>query len=89
MLSPISETDSNKYATLDSYGQTIRRVNPNEERKLTGTGTYDLDNIPQTLYNGPAVVVQDGEDDDDNYSDDEFESYDEEEDDGSESFSAQ
>ena len=49
MLSPISETDSNKYATLDSYGQTIKRVNPNEERKLTGTGTYDLDNIPQTL----------------------------------------
>lgn len=41
-LSPISETDSNKYNTLDSHGQTVKRINPIEERKLTGTGTYNV-----------------------------------------------
>ena len=43
LLSPISETDSNTYETIDSNNQTVRRVNPDEERKLTGTGTYDID----------------------------------------------
>lgn len=43
LLSPISEKDSNKFNTLDSHGQTIRRINPDEERKLTGTGSYNID----------------------------------------------
>ena len=43
MLSPISETDSNTYETIDSNNQTVRRVNPDEERKLTGTGAYDIE----------------------------------------------
>lgn len=42
ILSPISETDSNKYQTIDSNGQTIKRINPDEERKLTGTGSYRI-----------------------------------------------
>jgi len=62
-LAPISETDSNQYRTLDSHGQTVRYINPAEERKLTGKGTYDLDAYKQ--------------DEDDNYSSDEFESDDE------------
>ena len=65
MLSPISETDSNQYATLDSHGQTVRRINPQEERKLTGTGTYNID-------------AYGAEEDEDNYSSDEFESDDDE-----------
>lgn len=43
LMSPIAETDSNKYATLDSHGQTIRKGNPEEERKLTGNGVYNVD----------------------------------------------
>lgn len=67
ILSPISETDSNKYNTIDSNGQTIRRINPDEERKLTGTGAYKIDDY-----------VDDYEQDEfENYSDD-FESDDEE-----------
>lgn len=72
MLSPIPETDSNHMTTIDSARQTMRSsdtvkrvtVNPDEERKLTGTGKYDID-----AY----------EYDNDYYSDD-FESDDEEED---------
>jgi hypothetical protein len=44
-LSQISETDSNKYQTIDSQGQTIKRniSVPEEERKLTGKGVYNID----------------------------------------------
>ena len=65
-LSTVSETDSNKYRTLDSHGQTVRRFNPNDERKLTGTGTYNIDSYAQEEEEG------------DGYSSDEFESYDDE-----------
>ena len=72
MLSPIPETDSNQMTTIDSAGQTMRssdtvkrvKSSAEEERKLTGTGKYDID-----AY----------EYDNDYYSDD-FESDDEEED---------
>ena len=51
MLSPIPETDSNQMTTIDSAGQTMRssdtvkrvKSNAEEERKLTGTGKYDID----------------------------------------------
>ena len=81
MLSPIPETDSNQMTTLDSAGQTMRSANQSmrssdtvqrnvticndEERKLTGTGKYNLDDY-------------DDDYDNDDYSDD-FESDDEEE----------
>ena len=44
ILSPISETNSSKYQTIDSQGQTIKRGRvPEEERKLTGTGAYNIE----------------------------------------------
>ena len=58
MLSPISETDSNKYNTLDSHGQTVANLDPAKERKLTGTGTYKLDVNPVNSGNGPAIAVK-------------------------------
>lgn len=63
LLSPIPETDSSKMTTIDSHGQTQVRIHPDEERKLTGTGKYDVEAF---------------EYDNDYYSDD-FESDDEEE----------
>ena len=74
VLSPISETDSNKYATIDTQGQTVRRINPDEERKLTGTGSYNIDAA------GDAYQV----DDENDYYSDDFES---DEDDDSETSS--
>lgn len=50
VLSPISETDSNKYQTIDSKGQTIKRINPDEERKLTGTGSYKIEDEYENEY---------------------------------------
>ena len=68
--------------------------NPADERKLTGTGSYNIDNELDNISSvykpsaaaaiqpprSTSVVAQDpDDDDDDNYSSDEFESDDEEE----------
>lgn len=45
VLSPISETASEKFTTIDTKNQTARppRANPDDERKLTGKGTYNIE----------------------------------------------
>ena len=60
----------------------MRRINPQEERKLTGTGTYNLDAYGEErkLTGNGAYNIQQFDDDpnEDNYSSDEFESDDDE-----------
>ena len=60
----------------------MRRINPQEERKLTGTGTYNLDAYGEErkITGSGAYNIQQFDDDpnEDNYSSDEFESDDDE-----------
>ena len=78
MLSPIPESNSSKYDTIDSRGDPnyVRRFDPNDERKITASGSYKYDPNDERQIKSTGqykLPDHDEEDDYENYSDD-FES---------------
>ena len=78
MLSPIPESNSSKYDTIDSHADPnyARRFDPNDERPIKGSGTYKYDPNDDRAFQSSGkynLPPMDEDEDYDAYSDD-FES---------------
>ena len=83
MLSPIPESNSSKYNTIDSYTDPnyAKRFDPNDERKISGSGSYKFDPNDDRKITGSGTYklpnLDQADDDEYEYYSDDFESDDE------------